>query len=130
MAKPDLKSQPEDKSFLEWSELMTKFASFKNVYVKYSGLPSYLPSEDSQEDLTNGILSAMPWVQRLVELFGAERIVWGSDWPVCDVNDVSSREGNWGTWRRASQILLEQCNLTPSQLEDIFHNNVVRIYQV
>jgi predicted TIM-barrel fold metal-dependent hydrolase len=108
---------------------MTKFATYPNVYVKYSGLTSYLPPQTSPEHLTESLLSILPWVQKIVQLFGTERIIWGSDWPVSDINRVSDT-GNWAIWRQTSQMLLEQCNLTSSQVEDIFYNNAVRIYHL
>lgn len=79
MAKPDLKQSAEDTSFGEWTKIITEFA-FPTVYVKYSGLPSYLPSQASPEHLTDGLLSSLPWVPNLVQIFGPERIIWGSDW--------------------------------------------------
>jgi predicted TIM-barrel fold metal-dependent hydrolase len=38
MAKPELTDKVADQSFAEWIDLMQQFASFPNVYVKYSGL--------------------------------------------------------------------------------------------
>ena len=130
MAKPELTVKEMDESFGEWVELMQKFASSQNVYVKYSGLASYLPAMPCPTALHDGLLSALPWVRKVVELFGTERMIWGSDWPVSNLNDAGSKHGNWGIWREASQKLLEQCRLSPSQIEDIFYNNAVRVYNL
>jgi predicted TIM-barrel fold metal-dependent hydrolase len=130
MAKPDLRKSVEDASFIEWAEIMTEFVSLDNVCVKYSGLPSYLPLQTPAEKLADSLLSKLPWVQKLVELFGTERIIWGSDWPVSNMNGASLNEGTWGVWRRTSEMLLEQCNVTSSQVEDIFHSNAERVYHL
>jgi len=133
MGKPDLKIPPEELSssdaFKDWVDVMTQFASFKNMHVKLSGLPTYLPFKLSLDDLEEGLLSAAPWVYKLLEVFGTRRVVWGSDWPVLNLNDVA-RSGNWGIWRRTTEKMLVEGSLTSSQLEDIFHNNAVRIYNL
>jgi len=130
MAKPELKVKETDESFGEWVELMQQFASSHNVYVKYSGLASYLPAMSCPTALQNGLLSALPWVRKVIELFGTERMIWGSDWPVSNLNDAGSKHGNWGIWRETSQTLLEQCELSSSQMQDIFYNNAVRVYNL
>ena len=129
-AKPELKVKETDESFPEWVDLMQQFASCPNVYIKYSGLTSYLPCMSDSKELEEGLLSALPWVKKIVELFGTERMIWGSDWPVSNLNNVGLESGNWRIWRDASQRLLESCGLSPSEIEDIFHNNAVRVYKL
>jgi L-rhamnono-1,4-lactonase len=130
LAKPELKVKDTDGSFPEWVDLMRQFASFPNVYIKYSGLTSYLPNMRDSKALEDGLLSALPWVKKIVELFGTERMIWGSDWPVSNLNNVGLKDGNWGIWRNLSQRLLEQFELSDSEIEDIFHNNAVRVYKL
>lgn len=130
LAKPELKVKDTDESFPEWVDLIRQFASFPNVYMKYSGLTSYLPNMRDSKALEDGLLSALPWVKTVVELFGTDRMIWGSDWPVSNLNNVGLKDGNWGIWRDVSQRLLEQCELSDSEIEDIFHNNAVRVYKL
>ena len=33
---------------------------------------------------TNDIVR--PWVEHCLECFGWDRVIWGSDWPVCNIN--------------------------------------------
>jgi L-fuconolactonase len=62
-----------------WASLMARAAESPNVYAKVSGL---YPGSDlrrwSVEDIR-------PIVHYAVELFGAERLMFGSDWPICEV---------------------------------------------
>lgn len=61
MAKPE--------QFDGWAEQMARIAQIPQAYVKLSGLyvdPSYLK----------------PYVAHLIEHFGADRLIFGSDWPV------------------------------------------------
>jgi L-fuconolactonase len=63
-----------------WASLLARAAEFPNVYAKLSGL--YPGGDDlrrwSAEDIH-------PIVHYAMELFGAERLMSGSDWPVCEV---------------------------------------------
>jgi L-fuconolactonase len=63
-----------------WASLLAQAAEFPNVYAKVSGL--YPGGDDlrrwSVEDIR-------PIVHYAVELFGTERLMFGSDWPICEV---------------------------------------------
>lgn len=59
-----------------WNAGVTALAAFPGVVVKLSGITAYGPAELSV---------VRPYVERLLELFGAARMLWGSDWPVVDL---------------------------------------------
>jgi len=73
LAKP-----PIDRGELEpWAGQLAAAASYPNVYAKVSGLNTAAdPDRWSADDLR-------PFVEVAVERFGAERLMFGSDWPVC-----------------------------------------------
>lgn len=82
---PDLKividhlaKPPIDRGELEpWATQLGVAASYPNVYAKVSGLNTAAdPERWSAEDLR-------PFVEVAVREFGAERLMFGSDWPVC-----------------------------------------------
>lgn len=62
----------------EWNRGVTAFAAFPNVVVKLSGITAYAARGD-------GVEVIRPYVDRLLDLFGPGRMVWGSDWPVVDL---------------------------------------------
>jgi L-fuconolactonase len=64
--------------FEPWSSLLTRAARMPNVFAKLSGLDS-----SSAEYWTAGDIS--PYVDRALELFGPERLMFGSDWPVANI---------------------------------------------
>lgn len=51
-------------------------ARLPNVYVKLSGYPHN--TRDAYP-----YLRARPFIERMLVAFGASRVMWGSDWPVC-----------------------------------------------
>jgi len=73
LAKPDIKNR----SFDEWAEQMKKLAEFPNVHVKLSGLVT-------ETDWGNWTRKEFtPYMETCLDYFGAERLMIGSDWPVC-----------------------------------------------
>jgi L-fuconolactonase len=60
-----------------WRERLAAVAARPNVTCKVSGLVT----EAAWSSWTVGDLQ--PYVDTLVELFGPDRLMWGSDWPVC-----------------------------------------------
>lgn len=74
LAKPRIAAGRNDP---EWERGMAPFASLPNVCCKVSGLVTEADwSAWRPENLA-------PYVERAVEWFGEERLMFGSDWPVC-----------------------------------------------
>lgn len=62
-----------------WDQGVTAVAAFPNVVVKLSGITAYCAPG------TATIERVKPYVDRLLDLFGPDRMLWGSDWPVVDL---------------------------------------------
>lgn len=62
-----------------WFECMAAVAQNGNVACKLSGLLTEASPGQSPDDLT-------PYADHLLAVFGAERLMWGSDWPVVLLN--------------------------------------------
>ncbi|MFZ0015111.1 MAG: amidohydrolase family protein [Acidimicrobiia bacterium] len=75
MAKPAISKR----EFEPWAERLGAIASLPNVRCKISGLVTEADWKSwRRSDFER-------YVSMTVELFGPERIMWGSDWPVCTV---------------------------------------------
>ncbi len=73
IAKPDIKN----KRITGWKEDMQNIAEAENVYCKISGMVTEADLENwKKEDIK-------PYIDIVVEAFGTNRIMYGSDWPVC-----------------------------------------------
>lgn len=73
LAKPFIKN----KDITGWKKDMTALAAYKNLYCKISGMVTEADLKNwKQEDL-------IPYMDVAVEIFGTNRIMYGSDWPVC-----------------------------------------------
>ncbi len=72
--------------FPRWAELIGVAASFPNVFAKVSGLHNVTPHPDwTPEDLRGTFEVAL-------ESFGPQRLMFGSDWPVCNVGGGYPRQ--------------------------------------
>jgi len=73
IAKPNIAEQ----SFDDWSNYMAYFADRDNVFITASGMVTEANWETwTEEDLR-------PYTDRVLETFGPNRMIYGSDWPVC-----------------------------------------------
>jgi L-fuconolactonase len=73
-AKPDIAGavmQP-------WAENIARLATKTNVYCKLSGLLNEAAADWKPDDLK-------PFASVLLDAFGPDRVIWGSDWPVLNL---------------------------------------------
>lgn len=73
LAKPPIK----DKGMSPWSDQMKAAAENPNVYAKLSGLNT------AADWNTWSAADLKPYIDHVVQCFGANRLMFGSDWPVC-----------------------------------------------
>ena len=69
-----------------WVELMRAAASFPNVFAKVSGLHNVTPHADWTPDDLRGAFDVA------FEAFGSGRLMFGSDWPVCNIGGGYRRQ--------------------------------------
>lgn len=73
MAKPLIK----DQVFVPWEALMRKLAEAPNVYCKVSGMVTEANWHNWKEE------DIKPYIDIVFDAFGIDRVMFGSDWPVC-----------------------------------------------
>ena len=62
--------------FAFWAEGMARIAAETGAFCKLSGLVT-----EAEEDWR--VADLQPYADHVLEVFGPERVMWGSDWPVC-----------------------------------------------
>jgi L-fuconolactonase len=77
-AKPALAAPAHDPRHALWREGMARLAGETGAYCKLSGILT----EMAPADLTDPRDTVFPLLDQLRDWFGAERLMWGSDWPV------------------------------------------------
>lgn len=112
MAKPPIESGV----LTEWATALKPVAANKNIHCKLSGLVT----EANWTSWQTGDLR--PFVEQALELFGPERLMFGSDHPVCLL--ASSYDGVLNSF----QDLLR--DLSESDRERIFASNAKNFYRL
>jgi len=96
-----------------WADDMRRIALETRAYCKLSGLVTEARPGWEIDDL-------LPYIEHVVDCFGPQRIVWGSDWPVMTLNSEYAR------WVDAAKRLIAR--LAPSDQSDVMGGNAVRFY--
>jgi L-fuconolactonase len=101
----------------EWREAVGPLAAAPNVVAKLSGLVT----EADWRQWT--VADLRPFVHTALELFGAERLMFGSDWPVCLL------AASYGDVLRSLREALADVT-TPAEQEAIFSGTAARAYRL
>lgn len=108
--------QVKEKILDPWREHIRAISRFPNVYCKISGLVAYAdPQNWTAEDLR-------PYVEHVIESFGWDRVMFGSDWPVCTLSATLKK------WVETLSFLTE--NESPENRQKLFYENARRIYRL
>jgi len=100
----------------EWSAALKPVAAYPNVHCKLSGLVTEANWSSWQTD------DLRPFVDFALELFGLERLIFGSDYPVCLLATSYDRVLD------AFQEILK--GLSDADREQIFSKNAARFYRL
>jgi predicted TIM-barrel fold metal-dependent hydrolase len=99
-----------------WGDEIRKIAALPNVACKISGVMAYCnPGEATTQ-------TVRPYVEHCLESFGADRVVWGSDWPVCNTRSTLKE------WVKTSREIVESASET--EQHKLFHLNAERVYRL
>ena len=111
LGKPPIASR----KFEPWGTLFTRAARAPNVYAKLSGLDAGEADRWSAADL-------VPYIDHALELFGPERLMFGSDWPVGVV-----RGGYAKIWRETRTVL---AGLSQDERDRILGGTAIDVYRL
>src|SRR5262245_5048062 len=112
IGKPDIKAGLLD----PWREQLRELAAFPNVICKVSGMVTEAdPATWTADDLA-------PYVAHVLEVFGAERVVFGGDWPVALLASSYKR------WVETLDTLTT--HLAPEARRKLWAENARRFYRL
>ena len=112
IAKPRI----HERQFDDWAVAMARAAEFPQMMCKVSGMVT----EADWHNWTPGDLR--PYVEKVIELFGVERVMYGSDWPVCLLA---------GSYAQVFEALQECLSgLSESERAKVLGENARRFYEI
>ena len=97
-----------------WRLDISALAALPNVACKISGVLAYGSAAQANAD------GVRPFVEHCLEEFGWDRVVWGGDWPVCNMTTTLA------SWVSVSRELVRDADAADQ--EKLFHRNAARIY--
>lgn len=135
MCKPNMRLSPQSTSvhldFEEWKTCIKQMSGFTRAYMKLSGGFSELPPQEPgnptpPEQLLKQI---SPWTKVVFETFGPRRVMYGSDWPVCNVGGAGSQFA-WKNWVRLVELILEEHGLTEDEMAMVWAGTASLAYGI
>lgn len=112
MAKPLIREQ----IMSPWEEGIRRLASFDNVYCKVSGMATEADWQNWQSQ------DFLPYLDVVFDAFGPERLMTGSDWPVCTLA---------GSYQHVLQIVIDYLEqFSDQQKAAVRGDNAARFYQL
>ena len=102
--------------FNDWRERIAQVAGEPNVFCKVSGMVAYCQAGSVSAE------TLRPWFDAVVELFGHQRLIFGGDWPVCNLTSSLSQ------WLRIAEELTVDFNEV--QKHAFWSENATKFYGV
>lgn len=109
---PDIASGDLD----SWRASLEDLSRRPNLACKISGIIAYASSDSITAE------TLRPVIEHAIKCFGWDRVIWGSDWPVCDITH------DLATWSRLLDEILAECS--EAELARLYHRNARLIYQL
>ena len=110
-----MKPQIRDQAFDDWASGITRLAQDTSACLKLSGIVTEANDGWQIDDLK-------PYVDHVIGAFGADRVMWGSDWPVCLL------QASYDRWRETAQTLT--AHLSRSEKARIFGGTAAEFYRL
>ena len=103
-------------AFDDWARGIDAMAALPNVHLKLSGITAYCAPGTANE------ATLQPWVDHAINAFGADRVLWGSAWPVVNLG-VGMPD-----WITLTRTLLAR--RTEGEQSDIVQGTARRVYRL
>lgn len=112
--KPQIRSHSPE-TFRQWADGMTLLADTTHAACKLSGIVTETDGGWTLEDLH-------PYADHVLTAFGPDRVMWGSDWPVCQL------AATYDAWRAAAEELT--AHLPQDARDMVFGGTAAAFYRI
>jgi L-rhamnono-1,4-lactonase len=117
--------------FVAWKSCIEKMASYPSTYMKLSGFFSELSPQTPEDPAEISVLleQIRPWIQVVLKAFTPSRIMFGSDWPVCNVGGPG-RGKAWQHWKDLVTAVLKSEGLSEAEQGRIWAGTAGEAYNI
>ena len=112
IGKPAIKAGLSD----PWRSHIREMAALPNVVCKLSGVTTEADHNTWTRD------QLRPYIDHVIECFGPDRILYGGDWPVCEL------AGSYLQW--LSTLDWATTGLSPADKRKLFRDNAIKTYRL
>jgi predicted TIM-barrel fold metal-dependent hydrolase len=116
---PNLRFDVREGEFDEWREHLREIAGLPNVVCKISGI---VVNTDLTGQPAWTAETLRPAVEHVIACFGWDRVMFGSDWPVCTL------ASSFKQWVEALSFLTQDASAENQR--KLFYENAMRIYRL
>ena len=102
-----------------WERSLAEIASHPQVMCKVSGLLTEAPPQ-ALATHASAVATVRPVWEPLLQHFGPQRLMWGSDWPVLNL------AADYARWVAISESLIR--DLSPDEQAQVWHGSASRFY--
>jgi len=114
--KPQIRDRMDGKdAFTAWAAGMKRLADDTDAACKFSGLVTEAHDGWTIEDIR-------PFAEHVLDCFGPDRVMWGSDWPVCRL------QASYDDWRQTAEALC--ASWTDAERDRIFGGTARAFYRL
>lgn len=110
--KPEIRDH-NDENYQFWADGMSRIADETAACCKFSALVT-----EANEDWT--VADLKPYADHILAAFGPDRVMWGSDWPVCRLRT------EYSGWRAAAEELTDHLSAAEKAL--VFGGTAAKFY--
>jgi L-rhamnono-1,4-lactonase len=132
MCKPDMTlfktgSVTDHPSFITWRTAISNLSTRRKTFIKLSGSFSEIPKEFKDAPAEDVFEAIKPWLLVVLEAFSPSRIMFGSDWPVCNIGGGTTA---WEKWRWIAQRLCQEGNLSREDETMLWSGTAIKAYGI
>ncbi|PHH67666.1 hypothetical protein CDD83_6469 [Cordyceps sp. RAO-2017] len=130
LCKPDLTiyNVASDPAFHAWRTAMYALSKASHTYVKLSGGFGEMTDRLRAEPPARVFESTLAWLGVVLATFGPARIMFGSDWPVCELGGLGP--DGWPKWRDVVERMCWMASLTDDDRAMIFGGTAKKAYRL
>lgn len=135
LCKPDMEhplDNPDAKALFElWKLSIVRLANCEKTYMKLSGAFSEIADQDPDHPwpVSKVVERIRPWLEHVLQTFTPQRIMFGSDWPVCNFRGPGDAK-SWGHWRNVIETSLQEQGLSEQQKDRIWYGTAEEVYKL
>lgn len=115
---------------MNWRNCIAFISHFPGTYVKLSGGFADLPSQTEERPKSAKLLykRIKPFLDHVFDCYGPDRIMFGSEWPICEVDGPGKNA--WKNWQELIALYMRKRGLSEDDTKKVWHGTAAKVYRL